>query len=140
NCHVLRKNITVDYEHRGSAPMDYVRVCGIRRFQRGVDEIMKPIADHGILADLWAREIVKLQAKEGQDLEGAKEMWRTRSKLDDENEAIAAGDLMTLYDQVMKEWSNIKLHRNIGHVQYAEAITVDKGGARYTSDWAGLGC
>ena len=27
NCHVLRKNTTVDYEHRGSAPMDHVRVC-----------------------------------------------------------------------------------------------------------------
>jgi hypothetical protein len=26
NCHALRKNTTVDYEHRGGAPMDYVRV------------------------------------------------------------------------------------------------------------------
>lgn len=134
NCHVLRKHTNVDYEHRGGAPMDYVRVCGMRRFQRGLDDITKAIADHGILADLWARDIVKLQAKEGQDQEDAREMRRIRSKLDDENEAIA--DLEALFDQVMKEWSNMKLHRNIGHVQYAETITVDEGGTRYTSDWA----
>ncbi|KAF8129235.1 hypothetical protein EV363DRAFT_1169106, partial [Boletus edulis] len=36
----------------------------------------------------------------------------------------------------VKEWSNIKLHRNIGHVQYAKAIMVDEGGTPYTSDWA----
>jgi len=134
NCHVLRKNTTVDYEHRGGAPKDYVRVCGMRRFKRGVDEITKAIADHGILADLWAREIVKLQENEGQDPENAREIRRIGSKLEDEKEAIA--DLEALYDQVMKEWSDIQLHRNIGHVQYAEAITVDEGGTRYTSDWA----
>ncbi|ETW80721.1 hypothetical protein HETIRDRAFT_115919 [Heterobasidion irregulare TC 32-1] len=131
NCHVLRKHTNVDYEHRGGTPMDYVRLCGIRRFQRSLD-ITKAIADHGILADLWARDIVELQAQEGQNREDAREMLRIRSKLDDENEAIA--DLEALYDQVTKEWSNIKLHRNIGHVQYAEAITVDEDDTRYTSD------
>ena len=31
----------------------------------------------------------------------------------------------------------IKLRRNIGHLQYAAAITVDtEGGTHYTSDWA----
>lgn len=69
-----------------------------------------------------------------QDSENAREIRRTRSKLDDENEAIA--DLEAFHDQVMREWSNIELHRNIGHVQYAEAIKVDEGGTRYTSDWA----
>ncbi|KAM6490542.1 hypothetical protein JOM56_013885 [Amanita muscaria] len=67
NCHVLRKNTTVDYEHRGGAPMDHVRVCGMRRFQRGL-----AIADRGFLADIWARDIVKLQAKERQDAENAR--------------------------------------------------------------------
>ena len=135
SCHVLRKNTTVDYEHRDGAPMNHVRVCGMRRFQRGLDEITKAIADHGILADLRAREIVKLQANEMQDAEDAREIRRTRRKLEDEIEAIA--DLEALYDEVMKDWSNIKLHRNIGHVQYAAAISVDvEGGTLYTSDWA----
>jgi hypothetical protein len=134
NCHILRKNTTVDYEHRGDTAKDHVQVSGMRRFQRGLDEITKAIADHGILADVCARDIVKLEAKEVQDAENAREIRRTRRKLDDENEAIV--DLEALHDEVTKYWSNIKLHRNIGHVQYAAAITVDEGGIPYTSDWA----
>jgi hypothetical protein len=30
NCHVLRKDTTVEYEYRGGAPKDHVRVCGMR--------------------------------------------------------------------------------------------------------------
>lgn len=56
--------------------MEHVRVCGIRRFQRGLDDITKAIADHGILADLSSRDIVELQAQEGQDQEDAREMRR----------------------------------------------------------------
>src|SRR6266702_8282647 len=135
NCHVLRKNTTVDYEHRRGAPMDHVRVCGMHRFQRGLDEITKAIADRGILADLWARDIVKLQAKERQDTENARAIKAKQRKLDDETEAIP--DLEALHDDVTKFWSNIKLHRDIGHVQYAAAISVDvEGGTLYTSDWA----
>ena len=40
NCHVLRKNTSICYEHRGSAPMDLVRVCGKHQFQCGLVEIM----------------------------------------------------------------------------------------------------
>lgn len=135
NCHVLRKNTTVDYEHRGGAPMNHVRVCGMRRFQRGLDEITKAIADRGVLADLWARDIVELQAKERQDAENARAIKAKQRQLDDETEAIA--DLEALHGDVTKYWSDIKLHRNIGHVQYAAAISVDvEGGTLYTSDWA----
>ncbi|KAI0031611.1 hypothetical protein K488DRAFT_86631 [Vararia minispora EC-137] len=115
NCHVLRKNTKVDYEHKGGAQRDYVRVCGMRRFQRGLDEITKAIADHGVLADLWAREIVKLQAKE---------------------EPEPGGREGALHDEVRKDWSNTKLDRNIGYVQHADAIKVDEGGTGYTIDWA----
>jgi hypothetical protein len=107
----------------------------MRRFQRGLDEITKAIADRGILADLWARDIVKLQAKERQDAENARAIKAKQRQLGDETEAIA--DLEALHDDVTTSWSNIKLHRNIGHVQYAAAISVDvKGGTLYTSDWA----
>ena len=54
-CHVLRKDTTVDYEHRVGAPKHYVRVCGKRRFQRGLDEITKATGDHSILVDLRTR-------------------------------------------------------------------------------------
>lgn len=39
NCHVLCKNTTVDYELKARVLSDYVRVCGVRRFQRALDEI-----------------------------------------------------------------------------------------------------
>ncbi|KAG8717991.1 hypothetical protein FRC08_006187 [Ceratobasidium sp. 394] len=107
----------------------------MRRFQRGLDEIKKVIGDHGIRADLWAREIVKLEAKERKDTENAKEIRANRRNLEDEHEAIA--DLEAFYDEVTKYWSDVNFHRNIGHVQYAAAITVDvEGGTLYTSDWA----
>ena len=69
---VLRKNTTVDYEHRAGAYMGHIRVCGMRRFQHDVDEITKTIARRGIFADLWTRDIAKLQAKERQDAENAR--------------------------------------------------------------------
>ncbi|KAF8267671.1 hypothetical protein EI94DRAFT_1683645 [Lactarius quietus] len=134
NCHVLCKNTTVEYKHRGSASRDHVRVCGKRRFQRGLDEITKAIWDHGIRADLWAREIVRLEARGRVDEEDAEEMEAIQRKLDDDNKAIAK--LETFYAEVKKDWSDIQLHRNIGHVQYAAPITVDvEGGTKYTSDW-----
>ncbi|KAH8977132.1 hypothetical protein EDB92DRAFT_2002107 [Lactarius akahatsu] len=135
NCHVLRKDTTVEYEQRGGAPKDYVRICGMRRFQRGLDEIQKAISDRRVLTDLWARNIRKLQAKERQDAVCAKTILINRRRLEDENEAIA--DLEALYDEVTRYWSDINHHRNIGYVQYAAPITVDvEGGTLYTSDWA----
>ena len=135
NCHVLRKNTTIDYEHRGGAPMDHVRMCGMRRFQRGLDEITEAIAHRSNLASIWTQDIVRLRAKGRQDAENARAIKAKQRQLDDNAEAIA--DLEALRDKITKDWSNIKLHRDIGHIQYATAISVDlEGGTRYTSDWA----
>jgi len=135
NCHVLREDTTVEYEHRGGAPKDHVRVCGMRRFQRGLKEIRKVIDDHGFLADLCAQNIVKLEAKGTQDAEDAEEVCANRRRWEDENKATA--ELEAFYDEVKKYWSDISFDRNIGHVQYAAAIMVDvEGGTQYTSDWA----
>ncbi|KAG0695154.1 hypothetical protein DFH29DRAFT_880231 [Suillus ampliporus] len=91
NCHVLCKNITVNYEHRGSAPMDHIQV------------------------------------KERQDTENTKVIRVKQCQLEEEIEAIAdLGPSITS-----------KLHHNIGHVQYAAAISVNiKGSTLYTLDWA----
>ena len=129
NCHVLRKDTTVEYVLRGGAAKDHVRVCGMRRFQRGLDEIMSAIAAHVVLADYYVRQIVTLEAQNPQN---PREIRWNRRKLEEENEAI--DDLETLHDDVTKHWSNIK-QRNIGHVVYAPAITVDKGRTGYTADW-----
>ena len=135
NCHVLRNNTTVDYEHRGGAPVERVRVCGERRFQRGLDEIEEAIHNRDFLAKIWAQDIASLQGKERQDAENARAIKAKQRQLDDETEAIA--DLKALRDEVKNHWPDIKLHRNIGHVQHAAAISVDvEGGTHYTSDWA----
>ena len=133
NCHVLRKDTKVNYELKGGAAKDYVRVCGMRRFQRGLDEITKAAADNLVFADLHARDIVKLQAKGDQSPQNAKKIARMQNQLDERNEAIA--DLERLHADVTKYWSDSKLHRNIGHVVYAPAIKVDQGRTNYTSDW-----
>ncbi|KAF5381360.1 hypothetical protein D9615_008320 [Tricholomella constricta] len=134
NCHVLRKNITVDYEHKGGAPKDFVRVCGLHRFQRGLDEIKTHISSHSFYAELYTQEIDGLEAMETQDEKVLRHISTNQRNLNDAKEAIR--QLEALYDEVTKHWPDIKLHRDIGYVQHAEAIKVDvEGGTRYTSDW-----
>jgi len=90
------------------------------RFERGVDEITKAITSHGILADFWARGIVKLEERleprGGADDEAIKTIKAKQRNIVYENKAIA--QLGTFYSEVKRDWSDIKLDRNIGHVQY----------------------
>lgn len=133
SCHVLRKNTTIDYERKDGASKDFVRVCGVRRFQRGLDEIKKAISDHGIRASYFTQEIDGLEETENPD-DVADEIAKNRRSLAEENDAIL--QLETMYEEVTKYWFDIKLYRDIGYVQHAKAIKVDiEGGTRYTSDW-----
>jgi len=132
NCHVLRRNPTVDYEHRGGAPMSYVRICGGRRFDRGLDEITDEIANRAMAADVLTREIAMLQSAEPTE-EVVKAIEAKQWYLDRETKAV--NDLSDFHLNVTRNWSHISLHRNIGYTQYAPAITVDEGGSRFTSDW-----
>ena len=73
------------------SPDEYERLSYCRyscRFQRSLDEITKTIGDHSILADLWTREIRKLEAKEAQSKGIAREIRRTQRRLEEEKEAI----------------------------------------------------
>ncbi|KAI0038490.1 hypothetical protein FA95DRAFT_1216494 [Auriscalpium vulgare] len=131
NCHVLRKNSNIDYEHKGGAPKDYVRVCGVRRFQRGLDEIKAALSVHAVLATAYTELIDKMEKQENSN---RAIIAKNRRLLDDENEAIR--ELDALHKEASKYWSDITLHRDIGYVQHAKAIKVDvDGGTRYTSDW-----
>lgn len=114
------------YKTDGGAPKDFVRVCGVRRFQRGLAEIERNISAHGIRADFWTWEVDRLEAME-QDEEVVGEICANRRNLDDEKKAIKQPE--ALYEEVTKQWSNIELHRDIGYAQHAEAIKVDV--ARY---------
>lgn len=113
NSHVLLRNTTINYVHKGAAAKNHVFVCD--------------------MADLYARQIAKLQADEDQSLQKAKKMKRIQSQLDVKNKNIA--DLEKLRDEVTKYWSNTKLQRNIGDVEYAPAVKVDESRTKYTADW-----
>jgi hypothetical protein len=117
NCHMLPKDTTTTYELRDGGAKNHVRVCGMRRFQRGLDDITKAIADRGMLAEYYTRDIAKLQAKQEQDRETVKEIRRLQRNLEEEEEALV--DVEDLRAEVTKSWWNIEMQRNIGYVQYA---------------------
>ncbi|KAF5370697.1 hypothetical protein D9758_002097 [Tetrapyrgos nigripes] len=127
----LREKIEGTYEFKGAgAPRQYVRLNGLRRFQRGLDEIKVAVSDHRMLADLYAREIIRLEAKgtsedEEEAEEDAKELLKTRQNLDEQKQAIAG--LEKFYEDVKAQWSDIEL-RNIGHVHYSPPIYADVEG------------
>jgi hypothetical protein len=134
NCHVLRNNPDVDYEHNAETPADFVRVCGVRRFQRGIDEIMSTINDHGLQASKITRDIDGLEDGTDLDEEDMLEIAQNRSSLIDEYDAVRK--LEALHEEIITIWSRIQLHRDIGYIQHAGAIKVDvEGGTRFTSDW-----
>ena len=105
----------------------------MRRFQCGLDEITKAVADHIFFANICAQDVARLSAQENRGPETAEDLEWNRSKLEDENKAIAS--LERLHDEATKYLSNIKLQRNICHVDFAPKIEVDRGNTRYTADW-----
>ncbi|EDR10432.1 uncharacterized protein LACBIDRAFT_317358 [Laccaria bicolor S238N-H82] len=133
NCHVLRKNTTVDYVFKGGESKDHVGVCGMRRFQRGLDEIADAIEAHETDADIFASEVVRLQTNGDQSPANAEKVVYNQDLVDKKNESIA--ELKKLQVEVTKYWSNMRLDRNIGYVEYAPSIKVDQENTKYTSDW-----
>lgn len=82
-------------------------------------------------ADVLTREIATLQLELADD--NAEEIKEKQWYLD--REAKAVNDLSAFYLNATTNWSHISLHRTIGYTQFAPAITVDKGGSRFTSEW-----
>ncbi|KIY71795.1 hypothetical protein CYLTODRAFT_418511 [Cylindrobasidium torrendii FP15055 ss-10] len=112
-CHVLRQETTATYELRDGALRNEVRVCGMCRFQDGLDSLNREISDFSIFSEYY-------------DDVG-----------DEESKAKVENNLDALHifrSEVKRDWSNISLQRSIGYVQFSPAITVgDNTG--YTSDW-----
>ncbi|KAJ7077374.1 hypothetical protein B0H15DRAFT_861665 [Mycena belliarum] len=139
--HVLFKT---DDEHNGEyvlrgagAPRKYVRLLGLRRFDRLLASIKLRIGRHGIMVEIYGRNITKLEARvKGDDeedvAEAKKELKKTRLLLDDANEAIE--DLEKLYTTVKKDWSKPE-QRTIGHIRYSSALTLEAAPGGFTADW-----
>lgn len=136
--HVLRKAAQEKYEFKGAgARPQHVRICGLRRFQRGLDEIKVTVSRHISRADLHTRDIIALEEKKpSQDDEEAeedeKQLRKTRQKLDEEKQAIVT--LEKFHKDLMAHWSDFA-QRDIGHVHYSPPTSVDVEGERYTEDW-----
>ncbi|KAG8742377.1 hypothetical protein FRC10_001599 [Ceratobasidium sp. 414] len=137
NCHVLRKDTTVEHEFKGAGvPPQHVRLAGFCRFQRGLDEIKAFVANYRSDADLLAREIVEFEAKpKSEDPDEAAEdeaaVEAKREKLAEVRKDI--GVLEAFYKDTNSQWSDIA-RRNIGHVDWAPKISVDVQGRKYTKD------
>lgn len=152
NCHVLHQNTAAEYEHQRDVRCDYVRACGVRRFQRGIDEIKAAISCHARDAYHCAEGLAELEVEnQDEEVKGEEDkseevkhdkskreesIRRRRLRLDNARRAIDA--LEALYVEIKRDWSDLTLERNIGHLQYAAKMTADNqaGGSCYTSDWA----
>ncbi|KAJ2927242.1 hypothetical protein H1R20_g9853, partial [Candolleomyces eurysporus] len=120
NKHVLRADTTVDYEFKGSgAPKQYVRVCGIRRFQRILTETR----------DLVAKNVAEARRR-GPDDE-ALEDKKTRLKKVNKNNA----KLQAFFKELNGQWLDI-VRRTIGCVDWAPKIAIGLDERRYTRDIA----
>ncbi|KAF9790395.1 hypothetical protein BJ322DRAFT_385619 [Thelephora terrestris] len=137
NRHVLHKTNTDDYQFKGAgAPRQLVRVCGSRRFQRGVNEIKARIGRLGSDAELFVTEIAELQlqvaSEDPDEVEEAEAgVTAKQAKLAEIKQHIG---LLEAFDkEVNAQWSDIE-RRNMGHVDWAPKISVDVEGNRYTLD------
>jgi len=137
NRHVLRKTNDADYLLRGSgAPPQAVRVCGQRRFQRGVNEIKALVGHLGSDAELLATEIAMLElqlASENQDeVEEAEQgLAAKQAKLAEVKQHIVK--LEEFYNLANGQWSDIE-RRDMGIVDWAPKISVNADGPNYTLD------
>jgi hypothetical protein len=126
NCHVLRKDTTVDYDHRTSDSTKLVRLHGARSFQAIIDDIVNLGKDH-LLEYQNLQTIIEFEkANNHPDQEKIEALKKSTEK---HTQAISTLDPFLL--KLREEWGGIE-SRNIGHVYYAKSIGVDV----YTEDWA----
>lgn len=137
NGHVLRENTTVDYEFKGAgAVRRYVRVAGMRRFQRALNEIKASIAKNVTDANQLALETVRLEEKpQSEDPEEAEEDERALKIKRDQlaNVDQDNNSLEKFFQQINTQWNDIS-RRAIGFIDWAPKISIDVNGRRYTKD------
>ena len=137
NKHVLRADTTVDYQFMGvGAPRQYVRVCGMRRFQRLVNEARALVAGNVAEAVRLVEEIARLEAKpKSNDPEQAEEdeeaLETTQAQLKKVNKDNVK--LQAFFQEINTRWHDIA-GRNIGSIDWAPKIAVDVDEHCYTRD------
>ncbi|KAH9944412.1 uncharacterized protein BXZ73DRAFT_87317 [Epithele typhae] len=128
NCHVLHGSPSVDYKlHPASCRIQRVRLAGLRRYQRGLEETKMAVAGHAKKAEGLVKQIDLLQQT---------------PTIDDPNEAEELAKahcdrsvVETFLVDMQTKWSDLDF-RNIGHVHWAPRISVDVQDTNYTRDLA----
>ena len=137
NKHVLRKGTTVDYQFRGSgAPRQYVRVCGLRRFQRSTNEIRALVTKNVAEAVRLAKGIAQLEAEpKRENREQAEEDEEDLKTKKDQLKKVNkdSGKLQAFFKEVNTQWNDIA-RRCIGFVDWAPSISIDVDVCHYTRD------
>jgi hypothetical protein len=132
NHHVLCEDDNKLYDFRSNnSPQQQVRVCGSRRFHRGLDEIRKAIVHQGIEISRCVEEAARLEAN-GEN-GNPKALKRTQRALEDARDALF--DFEHLHNDVSVGWADIA-QRKIGVLDYSPAISVNTDDKSYTQDFA----
>lgn len=93
------------------------------------------IGGHRNDANLMAREIVELETKpRSEDTDAAEDKMDIEARRGDLTKVKKdIGKLETFYKEINSQWSDLAC-QNIGHVNWAPAISVDIEGRHYTKD------
>ena len=138
NHHLLCREDEEIYEHKGGAPRRCIQVNGTRRFEKGLDEVLKSIANYGMAINLRMAELVALQKQQviasGKEKERVDASLRKVQRLiEDDDESLTR--LRESLSYMKTQWGEPKL-RNIGHTQYSPPLTVNSvEGQKFTEDW-----
>ncbi|KAJ7925974.1 hypothetical protein B0H13DRAFT_2654136 [Mycena leptocephala] len=111
-----------------------VQLLGTGAFDKLLDSIKTRIARHGIMVEIYERQIKRFEATVGGDeeedvAEAKKELKQTRGHA---NEAIK--DLEKFYEKVKKEWGKPS-QRTIGYIRSSPAIAFNVGPEGFADDW-----
>lgn len=137
NKHVLRKDTTVDYEHKGAAaPRQYIRVCGDRRYKRFMAETRALVNKNFDESLRLAEEVARLAEKpksmdEDEAADDVSALKKKKVQLEEVQEAcVVLEDFLKATDARFHDIA----HRCVGWVDWAPRIAIDVDATRYTLD------
>ena len=132
NKHVACVDTKTDYRDDGTNPLP-ILVCGDRRYERAVADIMAAVSESVRQATKLSGEIKALEAKKGtaeEDPQSLRHLNRDSEEIEEDNATRQA-----LYTKATLEWKT-EDDRKFGLVDYAPKISATVDYRRYTFDVA----
>ena len=109
--HVQFADDNLDYKNTPSSP-NFVRLLGVARSQKLLDDITREIDDYKTQIDLHERELAVMRANGGEAARIERKLAKARTKLD---------TLAAFYQHVKVDWTD-SLTSNIGTIDYSPPI------------------